>query len=184
MVLLGSSVSVSSAETRRVFRDAATHESLAGQKKQPADPISVLVPNEMPVPQGDLEPFKPTSLIARSEILHARGAATLVPKRAILHLPAGLKGAHGMPKGSPKILNWRDFYVANRSWIDTVEVTRAQAEGRAPLSEKLVESFEECRKVVVAVYQAGPISVLPLAEPVEEDPEEAESAETDKENLK
>ena len=162
---------LASAQSKKVYRDAATHKSLVGRVKTQKEPLEDYKSSEKLDESQVSERYKPKSLIARSEILHARGFATLVPKRAVLHLPDGLKAYFGLPTGSTQVVPWSKFYVANRAWIDTVEVTRAQAEGRAPLSEELIKSFEKRRNVVVAVLQGGPISVLPVQAPAEEDKE-------------
>lgn len=178
--LLTGSASILLAETaccggenpsKKVFRDAPTHESLMAQRRaaeaaaaeRPRPDVNpAALPRAVePVAPNPNLPAQPQSLFARSEVLHARGVVTLVPKQSVLHLPEGLKGSLGMIEGA-KLVVWGDFYINNRSWIDTVEVTRSQAEGREPLDEKVVESFKKSSKMVVATYQGGPISVLPL----------------------
>ncbi|MBK1827666.1 hypothetical protein [Haloferula rosea] len=155
------------APPRAVIRDAATHDSIveAGRGRA-VNPIGQLATANIPEEVKSSKPFKPESLIARSEVLKRGNTATLVPKRAVLHLPADLRGVMGLPE-NPQLVNWPDFLMQNRAWIRTVEVTRAQAEGQAPLSEAMLESFKDCRQVVVATYQTGPISVLPYVAPEE-----------------
>lgn len=157
---------------KTAFRDAATHEALAKRGRGKANPISELRSVRPPEDAMNSKAFKPESIIARSEVLHRGQVATLIPKRAVLHLPAGLRGAVGMPEGV-QLVSWADFYRANRNWIRTLEVTRAQAEGETPLSEEAVESFKESRDLIVATYQTGPISVMPL----KEEPEDTENTE-------
>ena len=149
---------------KRVFRDAVTHKQLAPHHGKQVNPIASLPTVPAPDPIELEEPPVPVSILSRSEILQANGMATLVPKRAILHVPETLRGALSRPEGA-ELLVWRDFYAANRSWIDTVEVNRAQAEGWKALPEEFVASLEDRSKVVVAVMQGGPISVMPVAEP-------------------
>ena len=150
--------------SKRVFRDAANHDSIIERKATDADPISLLKPVVQSTPVEGVVAPKRVSLIERSDIIHQGDLVTLVPKRAVLHLPDHLRGQVGKVEGK-KLVNWPEFYRANRAWIDTIEVTRAQAEGRAPLSEELIKSFEKRTKAVVAVMQGGPISVLPLEKP-------------------
>lgn len=149
-----------------VFRDAATHDSIVENRKVRPNPISELAQVAVPEEAKASETYKPQSLLARSEVIKRGNTATLVPKRAVLHVPADLRGVIGMPE-NPQLVNWGEFFAQNRSWIRTVEVTRNQAEGGAPLSEELIKSFEDCRQVVVATFQTGPISVLPYVEPEE-----------------
>lgn len=150
--------------SKRIFRDAATHESIAGQSEPVADPIARFKLVEPLTPIDEADVAKRVSIVSRSEIIHRGPLVTLIPKRSVLHLPDGLRGVKGKVLGK-KLVNWGEFYKANRSWIDTVEVTRAQAEGREPLSDELTKSFEKRTKAVVAVLQGGPISVLPVEVP-------------------
>ncbi|GAA5480207.1 hypothetical protein Hhel01_03731 [Haloferula helveola] len=131
----------------------------------------VVMPEEVKVSEAP----KPESILARSEVLYRGNIATLIPKRAVLHLPSGLRGALARPAEGQgvKFVQWSQFYAANRSWIRTVEVTRAQAEGMEAMPEETVEKFKESREMIVATYQTGPISVMPVKEP------EAATATTD-----
>ena len=118
-------------------------------------------------PLADLKPAqgedpakaKPQDFASRSDFMSFNGSATIVPKRAILHTPAAMSARIKLQPGS-KIQTWADFYASNRGWITTVEVTRAQAEGKVPLAEDLIKRIEKSTSVVVATYQSGPISVL------------------------
>jgi hypothetical protein len=148
---------------RPVMRDAATHEQLtevtrkaAAQKTEP-----VFQPKEGKDPSKE---NRPADLIGRSDILCYNGIATLVPKRAVLHIPKSMAGRIGMQDGA-KIVTWPDFIAGNRAWITTSTVSRVQAEGNEPLSEATVKSFAKESRVVIAVYQECPISVLPLKVP-------------------
>lgn len=159
------------------FRDAATHVSLSKGKGVRANPISQLRSATPPEDAMDSKAYKPESIIARSEAIHRGGVATLIPKRAVLHLPEGLRGAIGLPSGV-RLVSWAEFYRSNRNWIRTIEVTRDQAEGFVQMSEEAVESFKESRHLIVATYQTGPISVMPLRED-----ESSETDETTQEEL-
>jgi hypothetical protein len=149
-------------QPKPVFRDAATHEELvlALRKAEQNDPMKVL-----PQSQGG-DPSKvnqPLNLLEQSDIICFGDKATLVPKRAILSAPAKHKDRLALQPGV-KIIGWSDFYVLNRGWITTVEVTRAQAEGNAALPEETQERIGKSTNLVVATYMGGPISVLPLKE--------------------
>jgi hypothetical protein len=105
-------------------------------------------------------------LLATSDFLSFGGFATLVPKHAILCIPKNYQDRIKLVPGS-KIVSWGEFLNANRGWIKTLEVTRAQAEGVSPFDEKVAENLQKSSIVIVATYQTGPISVLPKKEPVE-----------------
>ncbi|TAE74195.1 MAG: hypothetical protein EAZ84_11595 [Verrucomicrobia bacterium] len=148
------------APARVEMREVATHEQIveAARIAREAAPPSVFKPAEGEDPS---KVNKPGDLISRSDILCFQGRATLVPKRAVLHIPKGLADRVGMKPGS-QIGSWTEFLTANRAWIRTVPVTRIQAEGNAPMPEGVVKSFDKEQRVVIATYQEGPISVLPL----------------------
>lgn len=154
------------------MRDTATHEQLSQSLRmaKQKDPIRDLGPAAGNV---DVDPSLKNStrdLIKDSTILCYRGFLTLVPKRAVLHLPEELKDRFEV-KPNIVVKPWAEFYALNRGWIRTVEVTRAQAMGEEPMSEDAVKAFTESKSAVVATYKGGPISVLPLKVPAEEEVE-------------
>lgn len=111
----------------------------------------------------------PKDLISESDILCFGGAATLVPKRAVIHLPQNLAERLKFIPGS-KILTWADFFAVNRGWITTVEISRAQAEGNQPMVEEIATRVNKSSNLVVATYQGSPISLLPLKAPPPAEP--------------
>jgi hypothetical protein len=140
------------------MRDAATHEQLALtlRKSQQEDPMKNMAPTQGEDPSKNL----PKDLISQSDIVCFRGMATLVPKRAILQIPENCAERLKITPGA-KIVGWAEFFAANRGWITTVEISRVQAEGKEPLAEDTRKQLTECRSLVVATYQGGPISLLP-----------------------
>jgi hypothetical protein len=146
------------------MRDVATHEQLS-ERLRVANNQSPLV-DHTPAEGKDPTKVASASLVSRSDFMSYAGRATLVPKRAILHIPAAMADRIKLQPGS-KIQTWAEFYAMNRGWVTTVEVTRAQAEGNQALAEELLKRIQKSSQVVVATYQGGPISVLPLKVPVE-----------------
>jgi hypothetical protein len=142
------------------MRDAATHEQLVikYRKIEQSDPMARLQPAKGPDPSLSNQS---KDLVGSSDIICFNGAATLVPKRAILSLPKSLEGRLKFAPGS-RINSWAAFFAVNQGWISTVEVTRAQAEGNSAIDPKTLERMGKSSNLVVAVYQGGPISVLPL----------------------
>lgn len=153
-----------------VMRDAATHEQL---KKQSQDAIIQDPMKKMP-PASEPDPAKeaPKDLISQSDTLCFDGTFTLVPKRAILSIPKDLEERTRLIDAR-KLVGWAEFHANNRGWINTVEVTRAQAEGNSPIDEEILSSFKDSTKIIVATYQGGPISILPPKSPPAEKPAEA-----------
>jgi hypothetical protein len=160
------------------MRDASTHAqlSLVHKKAAETDPMRNMVPAKGPDPSL-IDP--PKNLIANSDIICFGGLVTLVPKRAILGIPKNFADRMKFQPGS-KIKTWADFYAQNRGWITTVEVSRIEAEGNKPMAEEVYKSIGKSKNLVVATYQGGPISVLPLKVPVET--EKGVSAQTTKMN--
>ncbi len=143
-----------------VMREAATHTDLTGvyRKAEQADPMRNMKPAKGSDPSIVNQP---KDLVATSDILCFGGAATLVPKRAILNAPKDLQGRLKFVPGSA-ILSWADFYALNRGWITTVEVSRVQAEGNKALDETISDRVSKSSNLVIATYMGGPISVLPM----------------------
>ncbi len=144
------------------MRDAATHQQLALtlRKSQQEDPMKNMAPTQGEDPSKNL----PKDLISQSDIICFQGMATLVPKRAILQIPESCTERLTITPGA-KIVGWADFFAANRGWITTVEISREQAEGKEPITEDTRKQLTQCRNLVVATYQGGPISMLPPATP-------------------
>jgi hypothetical protein len=145
-----------------VMRDAATHEQIERtlRKMNAIDPMKKLEPS---VGQDPSKVNQPVDLLESSDILCFNGMATLVPKRAILGVPKHLNERLTLAKGA-RIVGWLEFLDANRGWVTTVEVTRAQAEGNDKLAEEITDRIGKSNNLVVATYLKGPISVLPLKE--------------------
>ena len=162
-LLAAASAGAQNAPARLKMRDAATHDQIVEIARKAAaektEPVFQPVEGKDPSIAN-----RPGDLISRSDILCYGGVATLVPKRAILHIQKNMAGRIGMQDGA-KIVNWREFHASNRAWITTANVSRTQAEGNEPMSEATVKSFAKESRIVVAVYHEGPISVLPLKVP-------------------
>lgn len=155
------------------MRDAATHDELAlsYRKASQEDPM-----RHMPPAKG-VDPSvvnQPRDILSQSDIICYNGTATLVPKRAILNLPAAMKERLKFQSGA-KLMTWSDFHALNRGWISTVEVSRVQAEGNEALKEEISTRIGKSSNLVVATYMGGPISVLPLKVPVENETAQAQS---------
>lgn len=125
------------------------------------DPIRKLVPPGNP----GSDPSKGThgrDLIAESTVLNHGGLMTLVPKRAVLHLPEALEGRVGTRDGA-ELQPWVKFFEVNRSWLHAEPVTRERALGKTPFSAEETKALRSSGKIIIATYEGGPISVLPTA---------------------
>jgi hypothetical protein len=155
------------------MRDAATHDQLSHTYRQfsQENPMRNMQPTKGEDPSVV---NRPKDIVSESDVICFNGMATLVPKRAILNLPAAMNGRLTIQPGV-KLVSWMDFYTANRGWITTVEVSRVQAEGNEALKEEIAERIGKSSNLVVATYMGGPISVLPLKVPVENETAQTES---------
>lgn len=157
------------------MRDAATHDQLSQKLRMTLqhDPIRDLGPK---IGNVDVDPAIMThsrDLVRDSTVITYRGNLTLVPKRAVLHIPDEIKDRIGAKEGM-KVLTWRDFFQMNRGWIRTVEVSREQVMGESPLPAGIVEAYKKSSSMVVATFKGGAVSVLPVKTPelpVEEESE-------------
>lgn len=143
--------------------DAPTHQQLLerqAQAKEAAANQAASQPAQVQLAVDPAKANKPQSLLARSEVLSFGGAATLVPKRAIIHKPQSLASRIGMASGV-RLQPWKEFYAANRGWISTMEVTRAQAEGKEPFTEEMAKSVAQSSSIIVATFSGDPITVFP-----------------------
>ena len=162
--------SFSQAETRpaSAVSDGVTHEQLVGLYRQASnnDPMRKHAPTKGPDP-STVNP--PKSLLSESDMFCFNGAVTLVPKRAIIQIPKSMAARMKYQPGA-KILTWAQFYALNRGWITTVEVSRIQAEGNGPLAPETQKQIAKSGNLIVATFQGGPISVLPLKVPADKAP--------------
>ena len=107
-------------------------------------------------PKGDL--------LSQSDIICFNGLATLVPKRAVIAVPERYQSRLEFKTGA-KLTTWDKFYASNRAWIGVLEVEFEQATGQKPFSETQATAMQNSSRMIVATYNKGPVSVLPLKEP-------------------
>lgn len=138
--------------------DRITPEELAKRQAAPS-PFAELKKQEQ-ANEKEAKVVRPgeQSIVAQSEILHDGSNWTMVPKGAVLCVPAQMRPRVGTkPLGT--LLSWPDFLIANRAWISTEEVSYDQACGKKPLPPAKVEFWKNQTSVIVATFQGGPISV-------------------------
>lgn len=148
------------------MRDAATHDQLSQSLRmaQQNDPIRNIGPAIGQVEEDPSLALAGRDLVKDSIILCFRGNLTLLPKRSVLHLPESLKSRFEAADNA-EVVPWATFLQQNRGWIRTMEVSREQAMGEAPLSADTTAAFGTSTSVIVATFQGGPISVKPYVQP-------------------
>lgn len=160
LVLLTTPLFGQEAKPKVAFRDAATNESLSKKYQQAAKegPTKKFVKS---TGEDASVKNKVGNLLDNSEFITYNGFTTLVPKNALLQIPKPYADRINNHKKGSKVISWTDFYARNRGWINTVEVTLAQAKGETPISPELLETLKKNNNLVVAVLQNGPISIRP-----------------------
>lgn len=154
-----------SAQQGPKVRDAITPEQFeALQKERLAQSKKELGNQKLVEGKDPSKENQPGDILTRSDILCFNGLATLVPKQAILSVPAKYADRIGMKTGA-KLVGWLEFYSANRGWVSTEEVTLIQARGEQPLSDVLNERISKSGNVIVSTLQGGPISKLQYTPP-------------------
>ncbi|MBB5351942.1 hypothetical protein HNR46_002181 [Haloferula luteola] len=146
-----------SASGAQGMRDSATHEELAGRLRaqQQKNPMRVL-----PAGEGE-DPSKtnrPADILEDSDIFTFSGESSLVPKGAVLAVPAAFQSRLGASQ-TGKFIPWSRFLAENRGWIEVVDLSLEQIVGEEPLPADLVKRMETCQRVLVAAVQGGPITV-------------------------
>ena len=137
--------------------DRVSSEELVARRQAGADALARLsTAREAALPTARPEH---QDVIGNSEIISCGRFWTIVPKGAVLHIPEAMAARiKGEPTGdySP----WIDFLARNRAWLETVEVSIAEASGETALPANQTERWQKNGHVVVAVHRAGPISVI------------------------
>jgi len=109
-------------------------------------------------PQGETRNY---DIYKDSVILQQGNSHTVLPRNSIVYLPESLKQkVVSRPSGS--FVSWPQFYLKNRNWIFTHEISLKQAHGTAPLKDGVIKQFERINRLVIAIHQNNPISILSL----------------------
>lgn len=166
-----------------VIKSRPTHEQLAKRQRPPSAESGKEVSRDDVLKLPHRVERQGEGLVSRSSIISSASNWTLLPKRAILHVPPLFEQRVNNARNG-KLTTWQDFYGKNRGWIRELPVTIAQAKGEDPLSKEYLESVKAAGQVVVAVCRGGPISVRWPEEPNEElvaGPEDAPQEKPDEE---
>lgn len=130
-------------------RPATSREQLVARLKQQQEGVAIASPEEQQ-PRWDLA--------ANSEFITFNGDSTLIPKRAIIHLPEASK-KNVVQTATGKVLSWLEFSAKYPALVTRVDVTIKHASGQESLDPKVMESFAKDTRIVVAVLSGSPISV-------------------------
>ena len=153
-LLAGSAMSQAESEAPR-FKLRPDHDSIAALRSNGPTVNGVKLEARQP---GEIRESRTTSFLKSSTLLAFNGHWTLVPKRAVIHIPEALQ-SRIVTKPSGKLLPWTEFLALNRGWLHTQNVAMSDARGETELSPAVCEAYRATGRVVVAVHQRGPISM-------------------------
>lgn len=145
---------------REAVNEAALRQQMAGARK-----LGELLQERQVAPvDPEQRPQAATRLQDRSIILSDGHTHTFVPPGSILHLPEALR-ARVVPKPVGNFLLWPVFLQRHAEWLAAQEVPLAMARGDAKIAAQVLAPLASEKRLVVAVYRKGPISILEAAPP-------------------
>ncbi|BCU78507.1 hypothetical protein [Luteolibacter sp. LG18] len=135
--------------------DITTPEQMAAKMRasQAARPL----PGEPVTGETRVIHKAPEGIFETSQILSANGQWTLVPKGALVYVPAALQSRVNAPQEGT-LVPLQDFLAANRQWVSSQEVSIAQAAGQEGIKPETAKFWASQNKIVVATHQGGAIS--------------------------
>lgn len=145
---------------RQAVDEAALRQQMAGARKLG----DLLKERQFEAVDPERRPQASTRLQDRSIILSDGQTFTLLPPGAILHLPAALRGRVAT-KPTGDFLLWPAFLERHAEWLMAQEVPLAMARGDARAAAAVLAPLATEKRLVVAVYRKGPISILEAAPP-------------------
>ncbi len=142
-------------------RDVVDEKSLRQQADHAAKRIELVASQTRPL--YEKAPSTESSLSTASIFLFDGESYTILPVGSVLSLPAPLQSRVVVdPQGA--VLLWPDFLARNGSWLGVKEVTLEMARGNTRAAAAVMRELAAETRLMVAVYQGCPITVL---EPVQ-----------------
>lgn len=138
------------------MKDITTPEQMAAKMRASASQAAPL-PGEPVTGETRVINKAPEGIFETSQMLAANGQWTLVPKGAVLHIPATLQNyVTTTPTGN--LVPLQEFMAANRQWLTNEEMSIAQAAGQEALKPDTQKTWATVNKIVVATHQGGAVS--------------------------
>jgi hypothetical protein len=88
--------------------------------------------------------------------------AILLIKSCIIKFPEALKSRMGNTKEGTKFISLQQFFINNRGWISTLEVTDKQRRGEEPLSESKLKMIAASTNLIIATQDGNPVGFKPF----------------------
>ena len=138
-------------------RDVVREEALRKQVAEAPSLKSQLIAKARPLTKAATS--IQSSLWANSIILADGEKFTVVPVGSILHLPAELRGhVAASPQGD--FTFWPSFLQRNTAWLAAQEVPLSLSRGNAREAKALLKNLSYDKRLIVATYKGGPITIL------------------------
>jgi len=115
---------------------------------------------ESPGPKPIPPKSSPYGLLEMSTAIQSGSDFMLVPKGSVIWCPTQHQEKI-VPHPVGKFIGWTSFVTANRNWITTLEVTKDQAFGKAPIAPEILERHHRGNLVVIATLNGSPITLVP-----------------------
>ena len=149
--------------TREVITEELLQKAVRENKKL-SDGIKALA-----LPLTAARPSLESTLYSRSIILFDGKMHTVVPLGSILALPVEYQRCI-IPQPSGDFTYWPSFLAKNTSWLGGHEVTLTMTKGAQKEALKVYKEIQDQKKVLIALYQSCPISILEPVPPAKAPP--------------
>ncbi len=98
-------------------------------------------------------------LLEYSDFIGFDGFYAVLPKDSVILVPDSLRN-HILQAPEGKMVGWTEMLTRYRAEVEGLEVTMEQATGVAPIAPERLEAAAKSHRIIVAVFQGNPVSVL------------------------
>jgi hypothetical protein len=85
---------------------------------------------------------------------------TVILRSSLIVVPESLATRIGPAAEGSKYIEMNEFFIQNRGWISTFEVTNDQSIGKAPLSESASKMLKTSSNVIIATSKGNLVSFV------------------------
>lgn len=142
-------------------RDVVDEKSLRQQADEAAKLRDLVAAQTRPL--YERAPSTESSLSTASLFVFDGECYTILPVGSVLSLPPALR-SRVVDKPQGDVLLWPDFFARNGAWLGAREVTLELSRGDTKATAALMRELSAETRLVVAVYQGCPITVLEPAQ--------------------
>jgi len=119
---------------------------------------------ETPPPENETKQFKSPKISDRFQKIIYENEYAFVPKGSIIILPKKHQNKVGFASGKAIPISWPKFQSKHKSFIHTVSLTKAQAQGTKAskqyiMSYKQYEDLQKLGRIVICTYNNTPVKI-------------------------